>query len=85
MDAELSKQPASTGSSAAPAAKAVHVNGELRETVATTLAELIAEAGYGEARVATAVNGTFVPARARSATTVAPGDHVEIVAPRQGG
>ena len=61
------------------------VNGEPRQTQAATLAELIEEAGYGTARVATAVNGNFVPARLRASTMLAPGDHIEIVAPRQGG
>ena len=63
----------------------LHVNGEARQTAARTLAELIAEAGYGDVKIATAVNGDFVPARQRAATGLKDGDHVEIVAPRQGG
>ena len=39
----------------------------------------------GEAKVATALNGEFVPARARAATPLKEGDRIEIVAPRQGG
>ena len=50
-----------------------------------TLADLLAEAGFGGLKVATAVNGDFVPERARAATTLADGDRVEVVAPRQGG
>jgi len=61
------------------------VNGETKSTRAINLAELIEQAGYGGARVATALNGTFVPARARPTTRLKAGDHVEIVAPRQGG
>ncbi len=61
------------------------VNGETKSTRAINLAELIDQAGYGAARVATALNGTFVPARARPTTRLKAGDHVEIVAPRQGG
>lgn len=61
------------------------VNGEPTLTEARTLAQLIIEAGYGDARVATAVNGDFVPERARSARLLAEGDRVEIVSPRQGG
>ena len=38
-----------------------------------------------DATVATALNGEFVPARARGATPVKDGDRIEIVAPRQGG
>lgn len=61
------------------------VNGEPTLTEARTLAQLIIEAGYGDARVATAVNGDFVPERARSERLLAEGDRVEIVSPRQGG
>ncbi len=63
----------------------VIVNGERVETCARSLAELIAEAGYGDAKIATAINGQFVPARARTTAALADGDRVEIVAPRQGG
>jgi sulfur carrier protein len=61
------------------------VNGELREVAAASLAEVLQALDYGEAKVATALNGEFVPARAREATTVNDGDRIEIVAPRQGG
>ncbi len=64
---------------------ALCVNGERAETRAGTLAELIASLGFREHEVATAVNGSFVPRPARSATLLAEGDKVEIVAPRQGG
>jgi len=61
------------------------VNGELREIAAGTLAEALQALEYGEAKVATALNGEFVPARTRGATPVKDGDRIEIVAPRQGG
>jgi len=61
------------------------LNGERIETGARTLTELVAAQGFAEAAVATAVNGAFVPRQARAATQLAPGDKVEIVAPRQGG
>jgi sulfur carrier protein len=61
------------------------VNGEATETAAATLAKLVAELGFAEAQVATAVNGDFVPRAARAATALAHGDRIEIVAPRQGG
>jgi sulfur carrier protein len=61
------------------------VNGELREVAAGTLADALQALEYGEAKVATALNGEFVPARARGATPVKDGDRIEIVAPRQGG
>ncbi|MFZ4806736.1 MAG: sulfur carrier protein ThiS [Hyphomicrobiaceae bacterium] len=61
------------------------LNGVPIATGARTLAVLIAEAGYGDARVATAVNGEFVAAGLRAGTRLRAGDHVEIVSPRQGG
>lgn len=63
----------------------IRLNGEPHETGARTLAELCATLQLGEARIATAVNGAFVPKGARSARRLAEGDQVEIVAPRQGG
>lgn len=61
------------------------VNGERREVVAGTLAEALQALDYREAKIATALNGEFVPARARGATPVTDGDRIEILAPRQGG
>lgn len=63
----------------------ITVNGTETEVRAQTLAGVLDELGYGGAKVATAVNETFVPATARDATTLATGDRVEVVAPRQGG
>ena len=65
--------------------KTLLVNGEPREIDAATLAEALEALGYGGAKVATALNGEFVPARARGATPVKDGDRIEILAPRQGG
>lgn len=61
------------------------VNGEDRDLAAATLAAALAALDFGEATVATALNGEFVPARAREATPLKDGDRIEIVAPRQGG
>jgi sulfur carrier protein len=41
--------------------------------------------GYTGQKVATAVNGEFVPARRRAEVRLVAGDEIEIVAPRQGG
>ncbi|RWR25680.1 sulfur carrier protein ThiS [Sinirhodobacter populi] len=60
------------------------LNGEGRKTHAATLAELLAEQGFGP-KVATARNGDFVPAGLRTATALADGDRIEVVAPMQGG
>lgn len=65
--------------------KRLVVNGEAREVAARSLATLLDELGYGGQKVATALNGEFVPERARLDAAVAAGDEVEIVAPRQGG
>jgi sulfur carrier protein len=61
------------------------LNGEPYVTDARDLAALCATLGFAEARIATAVNGSFVAAPARAATALAPQDEIEIVAPRQGG
>ncbi len=63
----------------------ITVNGEQHEVAAATVAEVLLELGYGEARVATALDGDFVPARARGAAELLPGSALEIVAPMQGG
>ena len=63
----------------------VLLNGESFATEAATLDELCASLGFAEAKIATAVNGSFVPASNRGAKQLAPADEIEIVAPRQGG
>lgn len=63
----------------------ISVNGTPTEIAATHLAPALDELGYGEARVATAVNEVFVPATVRSDQPLAEGDRLEILAPRQGG
>ena len=63
----------------------VLVNGERTETGAASLAELVAQLGYAQEAVATALNGDFVPRQARAGSPLRAGDKVEIVAPRQGG
>jgi sulfur carrier protein len=61
------------------------VNGEVQEVPASTLADALQSLDLAEAKVATALNGEFVPARERQATALKDGDRIEIVAPRQGG
>jgi sulfur carrier protein len=61
------------------------VNGEAQELAVATLAEAVQSLDLGEAKIATALNGEFVPARIRQATALKDGDRIEIVAPRQGG
>ena len=61
------------------------VNGAAEEAEATNLAALLRALDYGDAIVATALNGVFVPIRKREETPVDEGDRIEILAPRQGG
>ena len=61
------------------------VNGAPHDLLAGSLADALVALGYGDALVATAVNGEFVPADARAQTPLSDGDRVEVVAPMQGG
>jgi sulfur carrier protein len=61
------------------------VNGAWRDTGAVDLAEALAELGYAEAVVATALNGEFVPVGSRTGARLADGDRLEVLAPMQGG
>ena len=61
------------------------LNGERITTDANNLDELCAKLGFANAKVATAVNGSFVTATARERTKLSEADEVEIVAPRLGG
>jgi sulfur carrier protein len=63
----------------------LQLNGELIDAKASTLADLLEEQGFGGAKVATAVNGSFVPGPARADHTLTEGDMVEVLAPMQGG
>jgi sulfur carrier protein len=63
----------------------LQLNGASIEAQVTTLAQLLVAKGYGEAKVATAVNGAFVPSHLRSDHILSVGDAVEILAPMQGG
>jgi sulfur carrier protein len=63
----------------------ITVNGTPVVTGAGTLATLVAEQGFGDVKVATAVNGDFVPERRRAETALSEGDRIEILSARQGG
>ncbi len=63
----------------------IFVNGEQREIAEPTLELTLSALGFGGRKIATAVNGRFVPATLRPATKLVDGDKVEIVAPMQGG
>lgn len=49
------------------------------------LTGVLQQLGYGDAVIATAVNGEFVALDARSSTRLTDGDRIEILAPMQGG
>lgn len=61
------------------------LNGTEHRLEARRLDEVLEELGYKGAIVATAVNGRFVPTARRATTPLANGDHVEVLAPMQGG
>jgi sulfur carrier protein len=63
----------------------ITLNAQDLSTRAATLEDLVAEQGHAGAKIATAVNGNFVPARMRAATKLQSGDRVEILTARQGG
>ncbi|OSP53562.1 sulfur carrier protein ThiS [Pseudoruegeria sp. SK021] len=63
----------------------LQLNGEPVDTEAATLQALLLERDYGDAVVATAVNGRFVPGPARADLKLNPGDLIEVLAPMQGG
>jgi sulfur carrier protein len=56
-----------------------------RDDAGPSLAAVLEQLGYGQAHVATALNGEFVPARARAGVSVRDGDRLEVLAPMQGG
>lgn len=64
----------------------LRLNGESVEArPASSLAELLDAQGFGDAKVATAVNGAFVPAAARAGHVLQENDMIEVLAPMQGG
>ncbi len=65
--------------------RAIIVNGAPVATCAATLNDLVVELGLQNARIATARNGDFVPARVRGSTPLSEGDSIEVVSPRHGG
>ena len=63
----------------------IQLNGKPQTTTASTLAQLLTEAGFGSKAIATAVNGSFVPLALRDTYELGNGDQIEILAPMQGG
>lgn len=63
----------------------IFLNDDAHDVDAATLAAALEAFGFAGRKIATAVNGRFVPAAARPTTRLVDGDRVEVVAPMQGG
>jgi sulfur carrier protein len=63
----------------------IQVNGAWHEVSALQLAQALADLGYGDSVITTAVNGEFVAVQAREGTRLREGDRLEVLAPMQGG
>ncbi len=63
----------------------ITLNGEVRDLAGPTVQDALQQIGLGAAKVATAMNGDFLPAGMRMTTTLKDGDALEVVAPMQGG
>ena len=63
----------------------IQLNGKPQATSASTLEQLLVEAGFASKTIATAVNGSFVPQTLRAQHELADGDQIEVLAPMQGG
>lgn len=61
------------------------VNDETKTITSSMLADALVELGYGDTKVATAIDGLFVPRSAREACALEEGCRLEILAPMQGG
>ena len=61
------------------------VNGNVHEIAALTVEMALRELGYGNATVATALNGEVIATAARSGAVLSERDRLEILAPMQGG
>lgn len=63
----------------------ITLNGERRTVTGPTVADVLVEIELAEARVATALNGTFLSAAHRADTTLKDGDSLEVLSSMQGG
>lgn len=63
----------------------ITLNGQNIETQQRSLDDLLAEQGYADMIIATAINDQFVPQADRALIVLSEGCVVEVVAPMQGG
>ena len=61
------------------------LNGAAAEIRSTRLDLALAELGYADALIATALNEEFVPRAERAVTKLSDGDRLEVLAPLKGG
>jgi len=62
----------------------IKINGTPTTVTATTVAEVLVETGF-TGKLATALDGDFVPVGLRATTVLTEGASLEILAPMQGG
>ncbi len=63
----------------------IEINGVPREIESAHLDGALTELGFAEAKVATALNGDFIPAQNRPSIQLREGDRLEVLGPMQGG
>ena len=63
----------------------IEVNGSSHSVETTNIADTLKLLGWGDAHVATALNGHFVPVAERSVTPLSEGDRLEVLSAMQGG
>ncbi len=63
----------------------ITLNGESRSLAGPSVQDVLDQIDLGAAKVATALNGAFLPAASRAETLLKDGDALEVVAPMQGG
>lgn len=61
------------------------LNGEKMNVSSPKLIEIMNELGYGEAKIATALNEEFIAENKRDSVELEAGDRLEVLAPMQGG
>ena len=61
------------------------LNGEKVSVSSSSLKEVLTELGYGEAKIATALNEEFIAENNRADIILEAGDRLEVLAPMQGG
>ena len=63
----------------------IMVNGTPQDVTGPSLSDALSELGFSGPALATALNGEFVAAAARTETTLHENDRLEVLAPMQGG